>query len=60
MDDFERIQVQAKKIRKQQVIDVFDAEFKNLENRGFPPEVKKLYKEKLIQRMQQILARFDG
>lgn len=55
MDDFYRkiyqIRVQSDKRRKQVVIDVFEAEFKSLENSGLPQEVKRLYKESLIKRM---------
>jgi hypothetical protein len=63
MDDFDRefylIRVQAEKRRKQAVIDAFEAEFKSLEDSSLPQEVKRLYKESLIKRMQQKLDEFD-
>lgn len=57
--EFYQIGVQAEKRRKQAVIDVFEAEFKSLEDGSLPQEVKRLYKESLIKRMQQKLDEFD-
>ena len=63
MDDFAQefsyIRVQAKKRRKQAVIDVFEAEFKRLEDSSLPQEVKRLYKESLTKKMQQKLDGLD-
>jgi len=63
MDDFPQefsyICVQAKKRRKQAVIDVFEAEFKRLEDSSLPQEVKRLYKESLTKKMQQKLDGLD-
>ena len=53
------IRVQAEKRRKQSVIDVFEAEFKSLEDSSLPQEVKLLYKQSLIKMMQQKLERFN-
>lgn len=62
-DDFAQeiyeIRVEAEKRRKQSVIDVFEAEFKSLEDSSLPQEVKRLYKENLIKRMQQKLEGFN-
>lgn len=57
--EFHQIRVQAEKRRKQAVIDVFEAEFKRLEESSLPQEVKRLYKESLTKKMQQKLDEFD-
>ena len=57
--EFYQIGVQAEKRRKQAVIDVFEAEFKRLEDSSLPQEVKQLYKERLIKMMQQKLEGFN-
>jgi len=58
-EEFSYIRDQAKKRRKQAVIDVFEAEFKRLEDSSLPQEVKRLYKESLTKKMQQKLDGLD-
>jgi hypothetical protein len=57
--EFYQAGVQAEKRRKQAVIDVFEAEFKRLEDSSLPQEVKQLYKKRLIKMMQQKLEGFN-
>ena len=50
-EESNQILVQSENRKKKIITDIFEAEFKRLENSSLPEEVKRSYREKLIEMM---------